>query len=126
MRATGFTKEFDAKVVRDSFLGNTEESVQKAVSPEEILRIAEFLEKSDKVFAITLAIRVGDEYVPYIMRSDGEWIWPGHLGELVRSRDIDLNEDFLEHVRSRQYRVRPLSKDEIRKIEFFIVKGLLR
>lgn len=126
MRTIGFRKEKDAKVVKEKYYEDINLSSAQLINGEqEKNKIIEYLNKSDHIFAITLALYDKEYYIgPYMIFSDGVWLWPSYFAYYLTAQAY-LNEDFLNHLRQKDYTAAPLNENQKKEATCFLEKEVL-
>lgn len=126
MRTIGFRKENDANVVKEKYYDDINLSSGQLINGEqEKNKIIEYLTKSDYIFAITLALYDKEYYIgPYMIFSDGEWLWPSYFSYNLIKQEY-LNEDFLNHLRQKNYTTKSLTEKQKKEATVFLEREIL-
>jgi hypothetical protein len=121
----GFRKEHDKKLGISKYNYELSNLDSVPLSEPEIGMLISYLEQSDMIFSKTLAIFDEDNYIdPYMIFSDGEWMWPSYL-KYYLTKQKGINSEFLFHVKGRGYVTDPLTKQQKREATIFIEKEML-
>jgi hypothetical protein len=121
----GFREEYDKLLSHSQYFCKTIDTEFSLLAQEEQDMVMQYLEKSDMILSKTLALFDGKNYIgPYMIFSDGEWIWPSYFLYNLTKRG-HINSDFLSHVRQRNYSVMPLTKEQKREVTIFLEKKML-
>ena len=128
MKTIGFIKDIDGRVVPKEFLENGERPNDLSIDEVERKRILDYLNNSERVYRVTWGLFDDENYIgPYMMVSDGEWIWTGHFGYYLKKLNFSMmTSEFLNHIREREYKISPLSKKQRGYIKIFIYLKLLQ
>lgn len=126
MRTIGFRKENDAKVVKEKYYDEISSSSTQLINgDQEKNKIIKYLEKSDHIFAITLALFDREHYIgSYMIFSDGAWLWPSYFSYNLMKQEY-LNEDFLNHLRQKNYTKTSLTEKQKREATSFLEREVL-
>jgi|GEM_PF-1180325 len=128
MKTIGFIEDKDGRIVKPCFIEKLgyEVGSELPVSDEEKKKIINYLNSSERVFSITLALHDNDNYIgSYMIFSDGEWIWPNHLAYFLRKKKDEIDARFLNHLKNCDFKVRPLSEEQRKEVGIFIEGTLL-
>jgi hypothetical protein len=74
--------------------------------------ILKYLESGIYIYGMTLAIQDSDgKYIsPYIVYSDGEWMWPAYFSYYIKSGNVKtIPTEFLVHIRQNNFEVPKIS-----------------
>lgn len=126
MKVIGFIKENDKNVVKEKYLdGSSEYSNVTFINEKERNEIIKYLNSADKIFSITLALFIDENYIgPYSILSDGEWIWPSYFSyNLIKMEYVNSN--FLAHLKQKNYKIVPLNKEQKQEATFYLEKEML-
>ncbi|MER6843805.1 hypothetical protein [Streptomyces platensis] len=55
--------------------------------------------------------------VPFGYCTDGEWVWPAYWGYFVQEYGVQIPDEFIDHVRGRNFTPTPLSDKELDRVE---------
>jgi hypothetical protein len=126
MKMIGFRMEYDKALMNSRYIFETSDKDASFITKAEKDMLVEYLEKSDIVFSKTLALFDGENYIaPYMIFSDGEWIWPSYFSYNVARQDY-INSSFLFHVQIRNYKPLALTEEQRREAIFFLEKEMLK
>lgn len=128
MKAVGFTNEYDVGIIKPEFFDYLgEDRIKINIDKPEELLIYKYVRESEKVFSMTLALFDKDVYIgPYIILTDGEWIWPSHYEYNLRKNNFsNINSDFLQHMRRVGFNTTTLSIDQKKKAKTFLESKML-
>jgi hypothetical protein len=123
MKLVGFRKEYDKRLWEKS-RQHRYETIQLS-SKKDQTAILDYLNKAELVFTKTLSIYDGNIFIgPYVIHSDGEWVWPKYLGYFVEKEKV-LDEEFYQYLLSKQYCMTELPLKRKREIISFLEKTFL-
>lgn len=127
MQIVGFRRKYDAGLIREEYLQEPDINSLALINQDEFEKITKYLKTSEIVFSLTLALFDDETYLgPYLVHSDGEWIWPSHLINLIGSENyLRLDHKFLAHIREKKYEITPLSQAEKLRSKLFVETNLL-
>ena len=125
MKTIGFVKERDNKIIKREYLDNQANLNFSITNKIEKEKVVDYLINSEKVFSITLSLFDDEKYIgPYTIYSDGEWLWPSHFPYFLEKNDF-INNDFLNHVRNKNYETFFLTQQRRQEVVSFLEKTLL-
>jgi len=125
MKIIGFSKVHDKVLSLSKFLFKTNDRASCFLRKEEHQLLIQYLIKSDMIFSKTLAIFDGINYIaPYMIFSDGEWIWPSYYSYNLIKEDF-INSDFLSHVKQKSFIITPLTGEQKKELTIFLEKEML-
>ncbi|MBI1184786.1 hypothetical protein GC194_10965 [bacterium] len=104
MKTIGFRKEHDARIIIDEYIDKVSAG-SVIIDDNERVKIIKYLEKGVMIFSMTLWLTDGATNIgPYIIYTDGVWIWPSHFVYYIRKGDYgNLNQDFVSYMREVDY-----------------------
>lgn len=122
MKTIGFIEKHDSNTIKEEYLDKPSDFDFSTITETEKEKIITYLNKAEMVMAFTLALYDGDKYIgPYSLHSDGEWIWPSHFAYYLNKFNFSsMTDDFLNHMRAKDYKVSPLTLDQKRLVELFL------
>ncbi len=93
---------------------------------EDTLNSIAYLEGGIPLIKFISPIYFNDEHVePYIIYSDGTWIWPSYyIHYLKKLPNVLINDRFIEHIKLNQFQVPTLSTTERHYLEYILTKLL--
>lgn len=122
----GFSEVHDKVLSLSKFLCKTNDRTSCFLTKEEHQLLIQYLEKSDMIFSKTLAIFDGTKYIgPYMIFSDGEWIWPSYYPYNLIKEDF-IDSDFLSHVKQKSFIITHLTDEQKKELTIFLEKEMLR
>lgn len=127
IRTIGFTDRYDRKIIVPQLIDCSEENGQVFLGEPERILLLEYLRNCPHVFSITLGLFDGSEYIgPYVLYSDGEWIWPSHMvSSIERGKLNSINKTFMDHVQKLGFHVPQLTVQQLAHVKKFIETNLL-
>jgi hypothetical protein len=122
MKTIGFIKEHDSGTIKEEYLDKPSDFDFSFITEREKKKITNYLNNAETIWAFLRALSDGDNYIgPYTFLSDGEWIWPSHFAYYLNKFDFSsMTDDFLNHIRAKEYKVSPLTLDQKRLVELFL------
>ena len=80
-------------------------------------QVASYLDSGRLVWLIPELVEdpylLGEPVGPRLVRTDGEWIWPGELAHLVRRHGVTVPDEFLAQMRSRNWQSSTVSDESV-------------
>lgn len=127
MKLIGLRKEIDKTLENYRYENSPGLKIISEISEEEKKLLLNYLNNGKVVFTKTLAVCDGDHYInPYMLHSDGEWIWPSYFSFYLSKEDFaNLDKVFLASLRTKEFKIVSLSEEQIREVTTFIEKKLL-
>jgi hypothetical protein len=114
MKLIGFKEKYDSTLLLSKSAKISEDKPQTLLSDNEIGLISGYLENSEMIFSKTYALYDNEQFIgPYMIFSDGNWIWPSYFSHFLKS-DKEIDEEFAHHVREVGYRSDKLSTEKKR------------
>ena len=122
MKTIGFIKEHDSNTIKEEYLDKPSDFDSSIITETEKEKIINYLNNAEMVMAFLRALSDGDTYIgPYSFHSDGEWIWPSHFAYYLNKFNFSsMTDDFLNHMRAKDYEVSPLTKEQRHHVELFL------
>lgn len=121
----GFQKKYDEKLASSNLNYEVKDRLSLLISESEKEKLILYLKGSNMVFSKTLALFDGVNYIaPYMIFSDGEWIWPSYFSYYLGKDDL-ISKDFLFHIRERKYNVTVLTPEQKKEVTTFIERKML-
>jgi hypothetical protein len=118
--------EFDCFFLKSKHVFEEKEEDFIIISDDERKKIEVYLLNSTVIFTALSIITLSEkDYVPYILRSDGAWIWSCYFWYYLQ-KDRKINVHFLNHIRSQAYTPVLLIDEEKNKVSRFIEIELAR
>ena len=117
----------DKRIVKDEFLSETSSISSVYVHQEEKDRLLKYLNDGERILSLTLALFEEGDYIgPYVLFTDGEWVWPSHFIYFLERNDFkDLGIDFFESLKLKNFVMKPLSSEDKQKVSVFVEQELL-
>ncbi|MBL7706323.1 MAG: hypothetical protein JNM21_12330 [Taibaiella sp.] len=123
MNFTGLRYEYDRHLIHSKFF--LKDVRLRTLSSSEEGAVQEYLNKASIVFSKTLALYDGDTFIaPYMLLSDGEWVWPSYLSYFI-SKEKQISETFFDYIKKNNFVISPISQDVYAEIRYFIEKEML-
>lgn len=123
MNFTGLRYEYDRLLIHSKFF--LKDVKLRTLSPSEEGDVQEYLNKASIVFSKTLALYDGDTFIaPYMLFSDGEWVWPSYLSYFI-SKEKQISETFFDYIKKNDFVISPISQDVNAEIRYYIEKEML-
>jgi hypothetical protein len=114
-RQAGFFRE-----LRDGNPNGPSIIASRGKLPQELRPLAAKYLRSGSTIVIALGSDVdwfdGTFRVPLEVKTDGEWIWPGHYAYYIEKYGVDVPQDFLHHMAKKDWFEPEMPEDEIMKI----------
>lgn len=122
MKTIGFIKEHDSDIIKEEYLDKPSDFDFSFITETEKEKITNYLNNTEMVMGLTLALFDGDKYIDaYAFLSDGEWIWPSHFAYYLNKFNFSsMTDDFLNHIRAKDYKVSLLAKEQKHHVEMFL------
>ena len=126
MQAIGFFEKHDTPIKADKY-DDLSGVLLNNLSNDEKELLAYYLKNCTILMAFIREIFDGNIYIaPYIIYSDGEWIWPSHYFYYLNKGAMLLNTDFLNYLRSIHFQSKKLLPSEKLEVDKYIAFEMLR
>lgn len=127
IKTIGFVKEQDGNLVLSEYVDDYMNFDASVLDKVERQKIINYLNEGAMVFSTPLALFDGDTYIaPYMLFSDGDWIWTSHFAYYLDKLNFSqMTNEFLNHIRVKEYKIFPLSREQKTNIDIFIGLKLL-
>jgi hypothetical protein len=106
MKLVGFVAKHEKKILGTTIDYNSNDEPKKRITGEIKSSVLKYLAAGKYIFGVTLAIQdENGKYIsPYIVYSDGEWLWPAYLPYYIESGNrVNLPVEFLQHVKRNNF-----------------------
>jgi hypothetical protein len=127
-KTIGFCNEQDENSVHKEYIEDVFVKFDTSLLFEgERKKILNYLNEGTMVHSTLLALFDAATYIaPNMLLSDGEWIWTSHFGYYLKKFNFSrMTNEFLNHIRNKNYKVSPVSKKQRTDIEVFLGLKLL-
>lgn len=124
MKFIGFLKQHTPEVLCAKRL---DEMLNMGKIDKDIFNIiVDYLDQGTMVFKFLLGLFDNDgEYIgPYIIYSDGEWVWPSYFRFYIEKYKVFPSSDFIDYVNSRKSRPIKIAREEIQYVEYIFLKEM--
>lgn len=123
MNFIGLRYKYDQVLTNSIFFLKNEN--ERNLSDIEEKLVQEYFKNAKLFFSKTLALYDDETYIaPYMLFSDGEWIWPSYLPYFV-NKEKAISEPFFAHMQKNDFQILPLSKDKIFEITSLVEKEFI-
>jgi hypothetical protein len=111
MNTVGFREDRDAKIISAEYIDSLVSSNKIKLDDLYKSKLLEYLSHGTRVFSITLWMYDNEDSIgPYVIYTDGVWLWPSHLVYYIERGDYRyLKSSFLEFLESKNYLVEGIS-----------------
>jgi len=126
METVGFRGDRDAKIIIDKYIDSFNATSELKLDKFYKEKLIAYLANGTSIFSITLWMYDGDNSIgPYMIYTDGVWIWPSHLAYYIEQGDYRyLKTEFLNFIEHNDFKVADVP-DEIRKQATQFLEGIL-
>ena len=126
-KTIGFIKEHDENMIFPEYMDDNVDFDASIINEIERKKIINYLNESAMIHSTPLALFDEDIYIaPHMLLSDGGWIWTSHFAYYLNKLNFSrMTNEFLNHMRAKEYKVSPLSKAQRTNIDVFIGLKLL-
>ena len=120
MNTVGFCNKWDEGIIYEKYFQLPDHKIEVTKAQRE--KIIEYLKQGERIFSITLSLFDEDDsfIAPYIVYTDGEWLWPSHLIDFIEKNSTQyLKMEFLEYLTKKDFKfsTKIISKEDV--VRFF-------
>lgn len=121
----GFKQEYDKDLSGSKHLYYIDKNDVVIISDDEKEKVIRYLRHSDLIISKTFALFDGTNYIgPYMIFSDGEWIWPNYLYYFIQ-KEKHIAKEFLNYIKEKNYLATNLAKQKRKEVTIFLEKEML-
>lgn len=126
MKTVGFRSDRDAKIIIDKYIDSASAANELKLDELYKEKLITYLTNGISIFSITLWMYDGDNSIgPYMIYTDGVWIWPSHLAYYIERDDYRyLKADFLNFIEDNDFKISDVP-DGVRKQATQFLEGIL-